>query len=681
MAFKSYCWSLGTTSFRTKNFIYSIERQLQLLDEFWKINPNIIWDRETGQPSYYEFLKSNNFVTGDAENKDKDARQKTSGLVDIGLLDKKTRHLTNVGKKILTISKENDYSKENIFNIPNDSYVYLLQLLKLQFIKDDFKIKPFIALLYILEKNDYLTIDEFTYLLPLCKTKDDIYELSSLLKNNREDIIYDEYIVEKIMKMDNYKEMYHKFLNTNDVSVSLFEEIGLNRDGGRHDKPYYDVYFSLYKLYLNNDKNFDDRKQEYLNLWKNVQKLSNTVSSSWKKYLFFGMRTINGIDEEFDSLFKFLDINSSKDINNFKKIFFERMHLYKCKATLEDYYDLNKRYLSLCEVLKFSEYSTIALELIPKYFFEKVIDDLLSIDPIDDVSLYNERMQNYISIEQISDKFKMTQDELLKTINDKLGTNLGIVQLKNYIDDEKNKEFKKLINDKFTDQYLIDILSKIESRDDKYVMNEITNNADLPTIFEYILGISWYKISECYGNLIDFMHLSLDNNLLPKTHAGGGIADIEYKYNKDDIYDNHTLLIEATLSDSTTQRSMEMEPVSRHLGESIKNSNNFNNYALFVAPKLDERLILDFRNMKTRKYPFTENHSVSDLEVIKNKDCEYINGLKIIPVTIGIIKKCLSDKIKYNKLFSLFDNAYKSNCMDEIWYNEFIVKKILEIRD
>ena len=130
MACKTYCWSLGTTSFRTKNFIYSIERQLQLLDEFWTINPNIIWDRKTGQPSYYEFLKSNNFVSGDAARKDKDARQKTSGLVDIGLLDKKTRHLTDVGKKILNISKENNFSKNNILNIPNDSYVYLLQFLK-----------------------------------------------------------------------------------------------------------------------------------------------------------------------------------------------------------------------------------------------------------------------------------------------------------------------------------------------------------------------------------------------------------------------------------------------------------------------------------------------------------------------------------------------------------------------
>ena len=32
--YKSFCWSLGTTSFRTKNFNKTIEEQLSLLNEF-----------------------------------------------------------------------------------------------------------------------------------------------------------------------------------------------------------------------------------------------------------------------------------------------------------------------------------------------------------------------------------------------------------------------------------------------------------------------------------------------------------------------------------------------------------------------------------------------------------------------------------------------------------------------
>ena len=55
---------------------------------------------------------------------------------------------------------------------------------------------------------------------------------------------------------------------------------------------------------------------------------------------------------------------------------------------------------------------------------------------------------------------------------------------------------------------------------------------------------------------------------------------------------------------------MEMEPVSRHLRK-IK-TNNENDYALFIVPNLEERLILDFRNMKSRYYPKSNG--------------EYING-------------------------------------------------------
>lgn len=58
----------------------------------------------------------------------------------------------------------------------------------------------------------------------------------------------------------------------------------------------------------------------------------------------------------------------------------------------------------------------------------------------------------------------------------------------------------------------------------------VTDNADIPTIFEYVLGILWYKTSERHGKILDYMKLSLDADLLPKTHAAGGEADIVYEY-------------------------------------------------------------------------------------------------------------------------------------------------------
>lgn len=90
IAFKSYCWSIGTTSYRTENFNQSIERQLQLLHDFWQLpqNQGQRWSgNESLQKSYYDYLQSNNFVKGNAPRPCKDAREKTSGLRDIGLID------------------------------------------------------------------------------------------------------------------------------------------------------------------------------------------------------------------------------------------------------------------------------------------------------------------------------------------------------------------------------------------------------------------------------------------------------------------------------------------------------------------------------------------------------------------------------------------------------------------
>ena len=69
-------------------------------------------------------MKTKGFVEGEAGNKPKDAREKTSGLVDIGLIDD-GRKLSDVGKALLKISTENDFSSDNQFQIDKDSFIYL----------------------------------------------------------------------------------------------------------------------------------------------------------------------------------------------------------------------------------------------------------------------------------------------------------------------------------------------------------------------------------------------------------------------------------------------------------------------------------------------------------------------------------------------------------------------------
>ena len=91
ISFKSFYYSLGTTSFRMQNFNQKIEQQLDLLSKFWEKPEyaNEKWEsNEPIQEAYYNFIKENDFLKeGDAPRKAKDARQKTSGMRDMGLID------------------------------------------------------------------------------------------------------------------------------------------------------------------------------------------------------------------------------------------------------------------------------------------------------------------------------------------------------------------------------------------------------------------------------------------------------------------------------------------------------------------------------------------------------------------------------------------------------------------
>lgn len=549
--------------------------------------------------------------------------------------------------------------KNNIFFISEDSFYYLKQMLKLQIIDGDISIKPFIALIYMLEKLEYLSEEEFTYLLPLCKNNDDVKKMCEYIKANRLGLNIDEVIELKILEMDNYLEAWNLFSNTINVCEKTFEDIGINRKSRSYDRPYNEFYHILYNLVFNMSKeSFNNRIPLYKELYSSIQKISGNAKNLWLEYLFMNYK-INKIDEEFDERFKKIEISLINDVASFKFEFFKKLHLFKWKVNLKEYYDLNRRYFHLTDIIKF-ENGYIELALLPKYYFKDIIDTLLE-DDLTNPKEYLNYFHNNLSLEKISKHLNLSIDKILININKDLGTNLDIKNVNDYLNNERLKEFNKLIDERFTKENLILLLENIQNRNDEYVKKLVTDNATIPTIFEYLVGIIWYKISDRKGNILDFMNLSLDSDLLPKTHAGEGMADILYKYDKC-TYPKHDLLIEATISESTGQRVMEMEPVSRHLGENIKLTGNELDYAIFVASNLDERIILDFRNMKTRYYP--------------KGNGEFIKGLKIIPIDISILIKIMKSGINYNDIYEWFQKAFLSDVSDPLWYKIEILENI-----
>lgn len=652
MGFKSYCWAIGTTSYRTDKFNMNIEIQMKLLKEFRNLpeSKGKLWTgNNIFQAEYYEFLKNKEFVKGDAPRPDKDAREKTSGLRDIGLLDDE-RNVTAAGEALIEIAQSEDFTSDNLLEIPRDSYLYFKQLLKTSNDVNGKSVRPFVVFLYVVSKVEYLTYDEFTYLLPLCvdrETTDKVIEC--IISSRKNSMNYEDIILSVLMGMENYRKAL-ELLKEEEITEELICNIGFNRKSARFDKPYYILYNILQKIVFAKDN-------LALELYEATKKLTNSkVGGAWRKY-FFSSNARSVISRMGLSVLNAVPILQVESEATFNEEFFKIMHLFKAKATLSDYFDLNRRYFKITDIVLFED-DKVKLDVLPKCYIENIADDLIDI-AFEKTDLISENVE----LEDIHPCLAIDTDRLYQKLGRVLGKNVTDKEsARKVIKDERYARFNKLIDDKFDKDTLITLLNHFESRNDDEIRALVTDNADIPTIFEYVLGIVWYVISDKEGDVLDYMNLSLEADLLPKTHAGGGEADIVWKYEKTDWYPKHTLLIEATLADGSNQRRMEMEPVSRHLGEYCIAHPEDEAYCVFVTTYLNINVISDFR---ARRY----------MEYYNTTGTDYITGMKILPIQTSELKTLLRFDVRYPQIYKMLDKAYNSSEAPREWYENNIARE------
>lgn len=108
---------------------------------------------------------------------------------------------------------------------------------------------------------------------------------------------------------------------------------------------------------------------------------------------------------------------------------------------------------------------------------------------------------------------------------------------------------------------------------------------------------------------------------------------------------------------------MEMEPVSRHLGDELIKTHNDKSYCVFVTDELDPNVISDFRGRR--------NHTYYD----RTGSGQKVKSMKIIPLDIADIKNIIAQAIDYERLYDMFDQAYRSGEFDDDpveWYNHSV---------
>lgn len=648
-SYKSYCWSLGTTSFRMVEFNRKIERQLELLRDFWS-KPAFVnqqWsENEPLQEQYYNHLKENDFIEGEAPRKAKDAREKTSGLVDLGLIDDE-RRLTEAGNALLQIALKADFNTNNLLQIPADSFIYLKQLLKVYSPIDNRYVRPYIVLIMALNRLGELSFDEFTYLLPLAineaKTRE-VFDSIERIRGGNGTI--DETIIDVLMDMPNYQEALDILLKS-DVTENVITEVGMNRKSRSYDKPYFKLYKALQDV-------IDTRSDEAaINLFDATKSISGRSATFWKQYLFNTSLTSKVNKEGFATVNNRARLFNCADEAEFKTEFFKLMHLFKAKSTLSDYFDLNRRYFRTTDTILFQD-DKVKFDIIPNCFFKIAEQNLTALAYTSD-----DNLSSNISLESIVGA-QITENQIFAKIEEIYGVQVrNLYDVQAFVDRERYERFNAMVDSKFTDEKIIELMSAFEDRRDGDIQSMVTNNADAPTIFEYVLAVAWYKISGRKGKVLEYMNLSLDADLLPVTHAAGGHEDITYKYEATEDYPAHTLLLEATLASSTNQRRMEMEPVSRHLGEYLLSHTDEQAYCLFATTYLHVNVISDFRMRKSNPY-----YSVDGTR--------FVEGMKIIPLQTSEIKTIIKKGLTYGNLYRLFEAAYNSTTAPNLWYGKEI---------
>jgi hypothetical protein len=650
--------SFGNTGARLSDPRATYVKILNALVEFRKQNKN--WET-TDQSKFGALLGELGIFDIKTDNKvssDKDVRVKTGFISQLGFTTDE-RIITTAGLELLANSLN---SETNEFDISNESFIYLKQFLKYQ--QNDFEVLPLLSLIYsIIEFNNELPIDFVTYVWTGSQTKK---ELIDNIKNYKKHSDYKETVYQSALNSENTNIVaknathffaIHSISHKNELKELLYAVLPHGK-GNTFKNKTIALFHDIYSYWLNKEIWNEAKKKKFIQ--KKLISRHKDISSKKPSYYLESLFDTTALNNSSDwkKIIGFFE-NTSLISSENEEIFvvnFHVLYMFIKKLSLcEEYRDLNTRHLKLLDIFVF-EYGKLKIDLVFWYLFKSVKDDLLKAKPIPQNDYRIKLEANQGNIGDIYDFLKINVTELSKQI----ATDFPEVKklgLQNFALKKKEERLLELVNTVFTKENIIKIFENIYPRKDDQIRKLIKEwyqdyEATIPALFEYLLGISFYWLSEKQVKISDILNSGLDANLLPKTHTAGGQADIVVRC-KDKDY-----LIEATLSDNDGQRKMEAEPVPRHLAKHILEVNP-NALALFVAGQLDRNNLVVLRNYKYSPWYYSDEDSVETMN--------------ILPLSVSNMIYLLKHEKDFNKLENKFETVLNSETKDGFkWYTNEI---------
>lgn len=650
----SYIISLGNTGARFSDPRSRYYKVLEVLEIFkkqyqeWSIAHQLLFAEVLITQGIFD-IKKDNVVSAD-----KDVRLKTSFLAQIGFTNN-NRDITPVGRELIACTQQLSI---NDFELATDSFLYLKQFLKYQ--QEGFELKPLLSLIYCcIAFDNALPIDFLTYVWAGARTEEELLAYISYYKlhNSYKEAVYQSVRASAttLIASQNIDVFFseYTFANTQATKELLYELLPHGK-GNTFKKKAVQLFYDLYLYWQNKDCWQQEEKITYIET--HLKARYKDISSKKPQYYLEALFATDTLTKKSDwqAIIQFFEHTTLMRAND-EKAFLEAYHvlyMYIKKLSIcEEYRDLNIRHLKLLDIFVFGN-DIIQLDIIFWYLFREVKEDLLKQTAVGDDTY---RVFLETSQSTLGDIYPFLAVKVA-TIVSHIAVDYPEIQeigLKNFTNKKKEERLEQLIQKVFTKEHIVKLLEQLYPRRDDEVRRYIKElyqeyEATIPALFEYLLAISFYWLSEQQISISDILTPNLDANLLPKTHTAGGQADIILRHKNKDY------LIEATLSDNDNQRKMEAEPVPRHLAKHILEV-NANSIALFVAGQLDPNNLVVLRNYKFSTWYANVNNKVE--------------GMNILPLTIANMIFLLKRTISFEEIDNQFDILLNSPTKDGYqWY-------------
>ena len=607
-----------------------------------------------------EWIKNNfnKFSKALDESIETRARHYTSNLVKMGFTNA-DRSITEAGYSYLRGTVVRD-SLESILPLDNVNIALFRQLAKLKIFGTSNEGKklyysPFIMALVLLLSEEPVDMHTFEVIVQgLTPYSSDeiknavlgnsigIAELEKSVRNT--DIAVPDELIEK-----------------SDIEYSVFKNIFKgSKSNDSISRIYYDFFIALENFRKCSDS---DNYGKLIDCFDNNSNIINKAFGYGKAVFEIGNR-----GSRYD-LERFTEENSDHPLlvsENFAAEFYNAYSRSKWIDGVREYSDTTIRLLSATGLFKFKN--------LPELSYKEILSLIFDVDRLRE-NIFGEMTEEEYTAYEVTDNsyfskntslveiFGYSPDEV-SVITGNIEKFLGVsaeTDVKTILNNQKSAEFIAHINDKYPKEKIMELLPLFSDRSkDNKIKSEVNNAASVPTIYEYIIGIAWYYISDREFDLYNSLNLTLNADFEPVIHAGGGEGDIVIDY--EDI----VIMLEVTLMNKNAQKRGEWEPVLRHSLNLKASCEPKETVTFFIADELDYNTINIWRAVAAVPLESSYTHTK-------------LNGVVIMPFTNREILAFLEENIYYKEIV----NAVKSSFatvpqITDVKWHEDIMSDLIE---